>query len=306
MSITVPFTFAPGTVIQSAQVNADFNALASNARTILTAPTTFYVSPAGLDIVSGLDPSHPAATANYIIKLLRSAYDLNGQPVTIQFANGVYNQDIIVSGPLLGQGDPSHLIIQGNVSSPANVTINGTNHCFEINFGGMATIQGFTLQATGANGDGVLAWSGGIAQVNGIIWGACPGYQCASSSGATMIYYGQHTITGNSQAHIAATENSILYVANLGVEATALPTSVALTGTPTFSAAFAQSHAGSFVNIKSPTFSGTTTSKRIVASYNGTLVSDVVLPGAIMTNADCPAGGRYTGPEGNFPTVFMP
>lgn len=307
-NVTLPYTFINGTVADAVQVDADFNALVTahnaNTRTILTTATTFYVSTTGSDTVTGLDPSHPAATVNYILDLLQSTYDLNGQTVTIQLAGGTYTQNILVEGMFLGAVSGSSttpvtpslgsVIVQGNVGSPSSVVLIGT---ISVHYGAALTLQGLTLQNLTGTAAGVEAYAYALMTLVNCNWNANALIQAVSHG--TVWLFGSHTINANASASgfLWAHQNSTIYVAGTFTVAAGVTV-------PTFASA---DHCSLVYVLNSASFAGTNTGARFNAARNSYIYFEGAspFPGVAPADANCQSGGRYHGPDGNFPSVFQ-
>ena len=117
------------------------------ARTRLGAATTFYYSATGSNSNSGLSNSTPWLTASASYIFLQNYFDLAGQNVTLQAANGNYSGEIF-NGPLLGITGPGSVIIQGNVGAPASVNYStSSGDLFLITGGAQLTLQGFQVSS---------------------------------------------------------------------------------------------------------------------------------------------------------------
>lgn len=90
---------------------------------------TFYVDPAtGLDTNSGIDSTVPFQSIQAAYDFVYRFIDLNGGGVRLKLADGTYNYGLVCSFSLPGfntRGVP-FVILDGNVSSPANVHISPT------------------------------------------------------------------------------------------------------------------------------------------------------------------------------------
>jgi len=272
--LTVPFIFTNGTVADATQVNADFSALAgainTNVRTVLSSATTFYVATTGSDTTgSGLTPTTPAATIQFIISLIENSYDLNGQTVTIQLANGAYTQSTVISGILLGQNAPGNLQITGNMATPSLVTIEG-NPCFSVTNGGACQIQGILM--TSSISQCIISQESGNVAITTVSFGNVVGSHLLAVRTGTIKTLGNYTIVGGGSSHMKANGGQIYIEAPPG-NYTGVPAgvpTVTLTGTPAFIQAFAVStHTGNIVSLA--TYSGAATGTRYDVEANGVI-----------------------------------
>lgn len=304
--ITLPYDFVGGTRAIADQVNANFDAVANavntNVRTGLSGPTTFYVAPGGADMPgNGLAATSPAATVNYILDLIQATYDINGQVVTIQLATGSYNQSIVLNGPFVGAVGGSTtapqtpglgaVTVQGNVAAPSSVVIIGA---VDVNNGGTLTLRGLTLQNAG-NMDGVSAWGNSTITVDTCNHNA---NQLIESGGMSLIWLqGPQTINANTPTFIDSYDNSLVYLA--ANAAITLAAGVTIT-------TFANARSAIISVLSGATFAGANTGARFRVTHNGFITnSGAAFPGVAPNDTNCGSGGRYSGPDGNFPSVYQ-
>jgi hypothetical protein len=275
-ALTLPYTFVNGTIIDAGQVNADFaalmNSLNTNSRTLLTAPTTFYVAPGGADVPgNGLAITSPAATVQFVLGLLQNSYDLNMQSATIQLANGTYNQTLQAGGALVGQQSATSVIIQGNMASPNLVTWNG-DPCINAFNGALLTVQGMTLQS--AISQAIISTGSSRVHFLSVIFGPVVGAHLLSARGGLIEAWGNYTIAGGGGEHVFAVEgghcfidgrpgNFTNYLSAVGVPV------VTITGTPAFSNAFIIANSGE-VRVTAA-ITGSTTGNQAHARWNGVI-----------------------------------
>lgn len=302
-NLVLPFTFTPNTTIASAQVNANFAALQNgfntNTRTIITAPTIFYVSPTGSDTVSGLNPSQPAATVNYILNLLFTIYDANNQPVTIQLSNGTYNQSIHIRGNPTGQFGLMQLEITGaTAGSPGLVTING-NPAIHANNYSMLYLTNLTLQSTS---DSILSTNFSTVTFDNLVFAAATNWHLNVLRAGHIYGQGNYQITGGGSGHAKATGSGSGIYLQVQPVLSAPPTPnqpvITLTGTPAWSSAFALATDNAVVHCNAQ-FSGGATGNRATASANGVIDTDgnpnaltTYFPGTV--NPTTATGGQIT------------
>lgn len=288
MSLTIPFTFVPNTTIESSQVNANFAAIASgftaSVPTVLTSPTTFYVATTGSDTVTGLNPAQPAATMGHIISQLYSLYNVNGQIITIQLANGSYTESVTIQGNLPGQRAINGLIIQGNTGSPSLVTVSG-GPCFLVVRSAMAQIQGMTLTSPANNC--LIAAETGLLNYQNVVFSTAAGAHVYANQLGECRAVGDYTISGGAALHLLAKSGVVLIegaVGTTGPPPAPVPNStptVTVTGTPNFSTAFVHAGVNSAVYC-SAVFSGAATGNRGLADSNG-VIQTFQNPNALTT-----------------------
>lgn len=120
-------------------------------RTYLSSATTFYLSPSGSDATGDGSQANPWATPRHAYDVLQRNYDLGGQTVTIQLANGTYPVSNQLYGPLVGQYGAGGLIFQGNSLDRRAVRIRptvNTGYCFSADSGAAYKLKDMILDMT--------------------------------------------------------------------------------------------------------------------------------------------------------------
>lgn len=253
-TITLPYDFVGGTRAIADQVDANFAALVNAFGPLpntLTGPTTFYVAPNGSDTTgNGLSPTSPAASVTYIYTLLTNTYNINGQNVLIQLANGTYNQTVTMGGLLTGQQATIQLTVQGNMAAPNLVTIIG-DPCFNITAGAQVVIQGLTVQSTVSNG--FQCHYHGRIRFQNCIFGPCTGHQMLAARAGSIQSIGNYTISGGALSHANSIQGGQIFIDTTPLNyMVATPTgspTVTVTGTPNFSQAFIRAANESLVQV---------------------------------------------------------
>lgn len=229
------------------------------AREVLTANRTYYVRTDGSNNNTGLANTSGGAFLT-IQKAINVALALDCATfvVTIQVADGTYNETLTVGSPVLS----GRLSIVGNTTTPANAIINGVTDCFVVSGYATATLRGFQLNpGTGRtalylNSTGVLLW-------DAIDFGATTGYhmQCLGM-GTIQGTAGQaYSISGNAARHMYSSRNGLIVVTGM---------TVTLNGTPAFST-FAYAEGGSQMLAFSNTYSGSATGARYSSNSSGVI-----------------------------------
>lgn len=185
-----------------------FQALGKLTRLRLTAPITFYVSPAGNDANDGLTQGTAWASITHAYNYIRDRLDLNGYQSTIQLADGTY-ASATFQFPCIGPAP----IIQGDLADPTRAIVNGVSvPAITATAGAQVIVQDFTVTATGPAGDygaigaGLLASGGGVIIMrSGMNFGACStahvaayGSGVISCAGTGVVY----TISGSAPQHV--------------------------------------------------------------------------------------------------------
>jgi hypothetical protein len=228
-------------------------AAAGNARTRLTADTTFYVRTDGSDSNTGLVNNAGGAwlTLQHAADTIIANYDLAGYSATIQMGDGTYVGATII-GACVGQDSP--LIINGNAGTPANVTFSSS-----IGAQDNAVIQVQNLRFT-SSGNGIDAGFYGMIYIGvGVVFHTCAGAQISAQGGNVLIYE-NYSITGGAQFHYSAIQGGCILID--------VTVTITLTGTPAFAAVTAR--AGTTAKIifsgGAATFTGAATGQRYSAT----------------------------------------
>jgi len=159
-------TTTPGSIAVSAALIPFLEAASlDNAATILAntgkririklqGNTTFYVATTGNDSTGDGSSGNPWATCTGAYHKLQSRYDLNGNTVTVNVADGTYTQGCSVSGPIVGQQGAGGLRFIGNLTNPALCVIaSPDNYGFGAAFSAKFQIAGFKIDMTNGTQD---------------------------------------------------------------------------------------------------------------------------------------------------------
>lgn len=222
-NVTV-FSDATGRNISDSHINYTTVVQSSQIRTKLTSATTFYVATTGTnDSSHGTASGTPWLTLQYAYNYICANYDLGGQDVTIQLADGTYTSGLVIITPWVGGGT---MTVQGNTSAMSNVIISATGDCIQnvATLPGSLTVRYMKLISTsvGIENDSV----GGVIYANNIEFGNCTTAHLLTQRGQITIN-GNYTVSGNAVYHWNFQFGG--YIAKGGS-----PT-VTITGTPTIS-----------------------------------------------------------------------
>ena len=293
-------TFARGVDIRSgcfsiAGVCIGIGGSGGGGRTLLTGPTTIYVSPSGSDSNDGKTPATAFATIQRAWSGL-TTQDLNGQQVVIQLADGTYTNGMQASGNLVGDFSAQQVTVRGNVAHPENVIImpTGRNPSFTAAWGAMYAIEGMKMDHHNTLQDMVMVGQYSTIAVGHVNFGynVNPFNHITAAFLAHVLIYGSYTISGGGQTHIdAANDSSVVWPTdcNPGLF------TVTVQNNPAFTAAFIFVASNAQVHVQNITFNGTARGTKFVVEGNGVIdacSSDLnYLPG------DQPgiirAGGQY-------------
>jgi hypothetical protein len=269
----------------------------NQTRTVLSQTLNLYVSPTGSDANNGLSAGAPFQTLQHAWNVLESGYDVNGQSVNINMADGTYTSGVNVGGKLVGQqsmlsggGNVPNVRFLGDTSTPANCIINvGTGNCFNVSGGGLVRIDGMTLIASSTSslqGLALFSFNNGYIYVGAsVVFGACGNGHMTCTGQAVIAAVNNYTISGGAPTHASSGACSLILIGTV---------TVTLTGTPAFSTCFAIATTVSTVEVLA-TFSGSATGVRYIASFNGVVYVNgagaTYLPG--NSGGSTSNGGQY-------------
>jgi hypothetical protein len=251
-------------------------------RTLLTTTTNFYVATTGSDS-NNCSISAKCLTIGHAINYIQSTYDLGGQTVNLNVANGTYTSNITLSAPFVG----GSLNVIGNTTTPTNVVISTTAaDCIDVSNGAVLSLEGFETKIT-TSGIELNATTGGKINIYGA-WnfgtGASGNPQIsANGPGSIVNITSNYTISGGGYAHYSPVYEGVIYAQNL---------TVTLSGTPAFSNAFAKVVTAGILAINGTTWSGSGTGTQYIITSNGIINSGACasIPGSgtsVSTQGQC-------------------
>ena len=226
-------------------------------RELLTANRTYYVATTGSDSNDGLSVGTPFLTIQKALDVAASL-DCSIYAVTIQVADGTYSGACIVK-PVMANGAYSidsnaPLRIVGNTSNPQNVIISHANGFVCDHLSVPVYIAGFKM--TGAN-YGIIATNSIVAHGSNHYATALVHLQVVDN--AIVQTVANYSITAGAAIHVNALNGGMFRC---------LFRTVTLTGTPAFSARFAQCLQLARQLWEGTTFSGSATGARYNVTRN--------------------------------------
>ena len=272
MEICNVITASGQTLSKSAQ-NQLLLALQSMGRIKLTAPLNLYVATTGNDANTGLAANVPFKTLQQAITVIINNYDLNGNLVTVNVANGTYTVGAALTRQLNGT-----VKFVGNVTTPTSCKIQmaAGGQCFLASNAAVLWVTGFALEGThGTAGTplwttadvGLYATIGAEIIFENIAFGPMTDTHMFAGTGAWIGVPSQATkysIYGGAAFHMAISNGS----------ACAIPSVVAtVTGNPTFSY-FAYADINGFIWAPSASFTGAATGTRYYANNGSTITTN--------------------------------
>jgi hypothetical protein len=286
-----------GTNFVSAALNAaDLTGTIPGVRVLLTTSTTFYVRTDGNNSNTCLTNSAGGAclTIQGAYDKISGSYDLGGQAVTIQVADGTYTTGTTIAQAWTGGGS---ITIKGNNSTPANVLISTTSaDAFSATapLPGTLAIQDLKIVTT-TSGFAINVSAPGVISYQNINFGAAAGlaHIHTDAPGARILCTGNYTISGGSTYHWWATGGSSQIFCRVGK-------TITFVGTPAFSF-FAGVYTLSSAIVDGLTFSPSTgafTGARYDVAINGVIFTNSAGPNyfpgsAAGCTAPCASGGQY-------------
>ncbi len=238
---------------------------AVGVREVLTGSRTYYVRTDGNDSNTGLVNNAGGAflTIAKAISVVADTLDLAGNTVTIQLGDGTWTTPVSLTRRWVG-GPPEAVTLQGNTSTPGNVTINTTSaNALSISGPGVGITLAYMDVKTTTSGYGVNVEDGAKVVVGaGMRFGACVNAQIFARKNSIVVAYSNYTINGGAAQHVYIDTNAVLIAQSL---------TITLTGTPAFSGQFMFVDAGAMVVYNGHTFSGSATGARYSVTLNGAI-----------------------------------
>lgn len=254
-----------------------------STRSILSADRTYYVDASlGSDSNDGLaaGSGHAFATVTKAVAAAQ-ALDWAGYSVTIQIADGTYNETVTIAGGFVGTDDTAGLIIKGNSGTPANVKIGqtGASAYGIIVYGGARVTIKDCQPRCGSGGACIRVLEHGVVYYTNLDFGAnSGGYHIQSSAKGFIRATGNYKISGGVAGHWLAQNGGIIVCDTL---------TLTITGSPTITT-FASASYGGFVYAPGNTYSGAVTAGTKYALTAGGLLyrNGSTLPGATAGTCD--------------------
>jgi hypothetical protein len=245
--------WADALVVDSATGKVSFP-VSGGPREMLTADRIYYVRSDGNDANPGLVNTSGGAflTIQKAIDTVMNTIDLAGHNVLIQVAAGTYAGNVTVAAAWCGAGA---VTLQGDTVTPSNVELSTTGAAITVGSpntcaGAKLALGGFKITTAG-NGNGIIAAEGSFVVINGAMeFGAVgTGAHMQSTRGSGIAVITNYTISGSAGSHWNLNQNARLICGGR---------TITVTGSPVFSAGFANAARLSCATVSGNTFSGTT------------------------------------------------
>lgn len=238
-------------------------------RQVLTADRTYYVRTDGSDSNTGLANTSGDALLTIQAAINKVyALDLNGYNVEIIVADGTYTDGITALGPWVGSGTVQ---ITGNTTTPANCHISTSGVCITIGSIVLGYTAGPTLMLRGiklssSTSSAIICSNNGGVVLNGnMAFGTMSSSSLVTGTGGKISTSGSIAveISGSAQYFMRAPALSVIVFTNV---------TLTLTGTPNFSASFANAIRGGQIIVTGLTIaSGSATGKRYDVTGNASI-----------------------------------
>ncbi len=158
--------------------------------------------------IAGPNPvpsSTPFKTMQAAWNSIINAYDVSGQTINFNVANGTYTGGVIAYG-MTGASQTGNVNIIGNPTTPSLCVVNVTNsNCFQFTQITNVTVNGFTLNATASapvTGIGVVAGNATV-YLNNLIYGTCFFHNYIfGGTNVQVVQGGTVTVSGNSNGYV--------------------------------------------------------------------------------------------------------
>ena len=264
--------------------------LTSQARTLLTTATTFYIATNGSDANPGT-AALPWLTFAHAMAVITGAIDFGGQVVTLQAQSGhaAFTSPLIIT-PWTGGGN---FIYDGGGGS---ITATNTDaiHIGPGSLPGSFTYQNVTLSTSGSPAPGGTAANvahvagGTVIQGPGVTHGACAGAHLSPGygAGARLTLANSYTISGAAQNHYKG--------GTAVIDGGSNPITVTIVGNPQFSTFVFV--ANGVVDLSAVTFSGARTGYQTgSALLNGVIFRNTGAANALPGNGTVAlsSGGQF-------------
>jgi hypothetical protein len=286
---------AAGLTLDKTNDNQLLAALRQMLRFKLTQDTTYYISPTGNDSNDGMTPGTPLKTGQAAWNKALQV-DLNNHNLTLQFANGTYNDPLICQGSPLGTSITG-VTISGNLSQPNLVVFAPpTGHsAVTADLGGVINVQGVSLAAQGVPasyqnmGAGLISGSGGYIFFGNVIFQHC--------DWAHIVTTGAGVVTSNGNPYTIAAGGGSHILAGLGGDISIANSAISLTGTPAFTTSFASASSHGMLVAYGCAFSGAATGQRFYVDTGGLIHTNGgglnYFPGSTAGVVNAPTYGVY-------------
>jgi len=265
-------------------------ARATQVQPILTAAQTYFVATTGSDANNGLASGTAFQTIQKAVNVI-SKFNLNGFNITVNVANGTYNQSVTLlptagSGTVTFAAATTHAVVLSSTLGSALICANAVRNYVFAGF--KFTSSGFIAGVD--PGSGVYTADGASLTLTDPEFGACQGNSVFCHNGASLRISGSLTFSGSCSAN--ALGSGALISSGLSATVVTPPAGIPLTiSTAITGAYFIESISGASTFVILSSITGK-------ASFTGSTYQ-VLLNGIINAGG----GGATYYPGANTPTV---
>jgi len=274
------FTYiGPGQTLQFYSDGSNYWIVNSPGRAKLGANTTLLIATTGSD-TTGNGITTAFATLLKAWSFAQTILDHNGLVVTYSIATGNYAVNTTLTGSQVGSCGPACDIIQGNTTTPANITIGAATGVSLTLDGVQAQLQGVEFnfiagQQLVVTNNAVVNWQNNITQ------GTSGGTSLTAVSGGNLRIIGNYQVgtvsSASTPVHWNANNGGYISVEAAGI-------TITVVGGPNWGNEFALAQTGGTIFFDFvPTFSGASTGLKCTATLNGVINTggtSASLPGA--------------------------
>jgi len=264
--------FTKGVDIQSGCFSVSGTCIGTGgvSKTRLTNSTTFYISTTGSDSADGKTPATAWATLQHGWDTVKNEYDIWGQQVVFQLADGTYTSGLQAAGNLTGDYSAQQVTIRGNVANPGAVVIQptGTNPSFSATWGAMYAIEGLKMDHHNTTSDMVMVGQYATIAIGHVEFGYNfnPWNDITAAFLAHVMIYADYTISGGGQTHMdIANDSSLVFPTNCNAGLF----TVTILNNPNFPAGFIYVASNAQAHVQAITWNGTVQGPRFVVEGNG-------------------------------------
>lgn len=227
-------------------------------REILTSTRDYYVSPSGDNSNDGLTSETPFLQPSFALRFVRDELDLHGFGVTVNLADGLYSDAVLLQSRWVGDGS---VTLKGNGPSVCQFVV--PNNAIALTDGARLSVDGMKLSTT--IGSCLFVSYGAVVKFSNLEFGSAAVSHVDAGEGSIAVATGNYKISGGGVSHMHGHGNCRLIAVNRVVD---------ILNPVTFSAYFL-GLANSSAAMQGMTFNGKSnvTGKPHYVHYNSTLLT---------------------------------
>jgi hypothetical protein len=256
--------------------------ISGGPREVLSADRTYYVRTDGSDSNDGLSNTSGGAflTIQKALDVVLGTLDLYGFDITIQVADGTYTGKVSFTSPQVGAGA---ITIQGNAATPSNVLVDTNGAAFSLSGGAVIlTVKDMKISINTMAGQQFSVQKGALLNFGNVEFGASTAQHIFVADLGVVNCIANYAISGSASSHWAISGGSLRCQSK----------TITLSGTPAFSAGFANANRCGVCVVNGNTFAGSATGPRYSVATNGVIDSGgATFPG--NSAGTTTSGGQY-------------